>query len=177
MSYAGSSLHNLMYRCFRSPYDHSVANFFVSAFLEIGIMCIDGRSLRTAYGDLRPENISTLRNPYLHIPGQRVPCVVCDAETVFLGEYTRPVFDGVCDNMIADFALQFEMARDESWKFMAGSIYMFFHNFFKVHGSVEMDVVRSSFINRVKLLWRAVSTTVLGPYAIPPQIVPVPASA
>ena len=149
----------------------------MSAFQEIGIVSIDGRSLRIVYGELHPENISTLRIPDLHIPGQRVPCVVCDAEAVFLGEYTRPVFNGVCDNMIADFALQFEMARDESWNFMAGYISMFFHNFFKVYGNVEMDVLRSTFINRVKLLWRAVSTTVLGPYAIPHQIVPVPASA
>jgi len=69
MSYAGSSLHNLMYRCFRSPYDHSVANFSVSAFLEIDIMCIDGRSLKIAYSDLHTANISTLLDPTRHVPG------------------------------------------------------------------------------------------------------------
>ena len=153
MTYVGPSLDKLMLRCFRNPYNHTIANFFVSAYQELGIMCIDGRSLKIAYSDLRTANISTLCDPDLRIPGQRVPCVICDAEGVALGEYTRSVFNVRCDNMIADFELQCNMAKDESWKFMALSINKFFRNFFKVHGNVEMDVVRGGFINRVKLLW------------------------
>jgi hypothetical protein len=55
--------------------------------------------------------------------------------------------------MIADFELQCDMALDHSWKFMAASISRFLHNFFKMNGNVEMDVVRESFLNRINLLW------------------------
>ena len=77
---------------------------------------------------------------------------MCDAEGVSLGEYARTVFNGCCDNVVADFELQCSLARDPSWKFIAASINKFLGNFFKVHGNVEMDVVRNSFISRVRLL-------------------------
>ena len=153
MTFVGPSLDKLTHRCFQNPYTHTIANFFVSAYQDLGTRCIDGRSLKIAYSDLHTANISTLCDPDSHTPGQRVPCVICDAEGVALGEYTRSVFNGCCDNMVADFELQCSMARDPSWKFMAASINKFFCNFFKVHGNVEMDVVRNGFINRVRLLW------------------------
>ena len=153
MSYVGPSFDKLMHRCFGTPYDHTVANFWVSAYQQLGIMCIDGRSRKIAYSDLRTANISTLCDPNRHTPGCSISCVICDAEGVTLGEHTRSVFNGCCDNMIADFELQCSMALDPSWKFMGASINRFFCNFFKSHGDVEMDVVRNTFISRVKLLW------------------------
>ena len=59
MTYAGPSFDKLMHRCFGNPYDHKVANFWVSAYQQLGIMCIDGRALTIAYSDLHTANIST----------------------------------------------------------------------------------------------------------------------
>ena len=55
MSYVGPSFDKLMHRCFGNPYDHTVANFWVSAYQQLGIMCIDGRSHKIAYSDLHTE--------------------------------------------------------------------------------------------------------------------------
>ena len=153
MSYVGPSFDMLMHRCFGHPYNHTVANFFVSAYQELGLMCIDGRYLKIAYSDLHTANISTLLDPARHVPGSSTCCVICDAEGVSLGEYTRSVFNYCCDIMIADFQLQCNLAPDESWRFMAVSISKFMHNFFKQHGNVEMDVLRDGFLKRFSLLW------------------------
>jgi hypothetical protein len=128
-TYPGPPLDELMYRCFGMPYDHAVANFFVSAYQELGVMCIDGRILQIAYSDLHTANISTLKDPTDHVIGQRVPCMIGDAAGLSLGQYNRKVFNAVCDNMIADFELQCSMARDSNWKFMAASINKFLRNF------------------------------------------------
>ena len=169
MTYVGPSFDKLMHRCFGNPYDHTVANFWVSAYQQLGVMCIDGRSHKIAYSDLHTANISTLCDPYSHSPGQTVLSVVCDAEGVALGEYSRSVFNGCCDNMIADFVLQCNMARDPSWKFMAASITKFLGNFFKSHGNVEIDVLRNSFISRVRLLWADICKEYSRRRAVAPQ--------
>ena len=126
MTYVGPSFDKLTHRCFGNPYDHTVANFWVSAYQQLGIMCIDGRSHKIAYSDLHTANTNTLCDPNRQVPGSSISCVICDAEGVSLGEYTRSVFNGCCDNMIADFELQCDMAIDESWKFMAVSMNKFF---------------------------------------------------
>ena len=73
------------------PYNHVVANFFVSAYQDLGCICIDGRSLMISYSDLHTANISTLKDPADHVPGQRVPCVTCDAEGVSFGQFPRSI--------------------------------------------------------------------------------------
>ena len=154
MTYVGPSLDMLMHRCFGNPYDHTVANFFVSAYQELGLMCIDGRSLMIAYSDLHTANISTLKDPTGHLPGRRVPCVIGNAEGVFLGQLPRSIFDGCCDHMLADFELQCTMAKHPSWKIMAALISRYLNGFFKLHGNLEMDVVRDKFMIRIDLMWR-----------------------
>ena len=141
MSYVGPSFDKLMHRCFGNPYDHTVANFWVSAYQQLGIMCIDGRSHKIAYSDLHTANISTLCDPNRHVPGSSISCVICDAEGVSLGEYTRSVFNGCCDNMIADFELQCSMARDPSWTFMATSI----NPGFRLINGSRVEITRSFF--------------------------------
>jgi hypothetical protein len=42
MTYVGPSFDMLMHRFFGNPYDVTVANFFVSAYQELGLMCISG---------------------------------------------------------------------------------------------------------------------------------------
>ena len=69
MTYVGPSFDMLMHRFFGNPYDVTVANFFVSAYQELGLMCIDGRYLKIAYSDLHTANISTLLDPARHVPG------------------------------------------------------------------------------------------------------------
>jgi hypothetical protein len=154
MSYVGPSFDMLMHRCFGDPYDHAVANFFVSAYQELGLMCIHGRSLMIAYNDLHTANISTLKDPTGHNPGRRVPCVISNAEGVFLGQLPRSIFDGCCDHMLADFELQCTMAKHPSWKITAALISRYLNGFFKLHGNLEMDVVRDNFMNRIDLMWR-----------------------
>ena len=127
MSYGGLSLDKLTHRCFAMPYNHVVANF-VSAYQELAIVCIDGRTLQIAYSDMRTANISTLSEPSNHIPGQRVPCVVVDAEGVALGSYTRSVFNSCCDAMMADFELQCDTTLDHGWRFLSGLLSKFFTN-------------------------------------------------
>ena len=119
MTYVGPSLDKLMHRFFGMPYNHAVANFFVSAYQDLGCICIDGRSLMIAYSDLLTTNINTLKDPTEHLPGRRVPCVIGEAEGVFLGQLPRSIFNGCCDHMLADFELQCNMALHPSWKFMA----------------------------------------------------------
>ena len=153
VSYAGPTFDYLMHACFGRPYDHTVANFFVSAYQELGLMCIDGRYLKIAYSDLHTANISTLLDPASHVPGSSAGCVICDAEGISLGEYSRTVFNLCCDGMIADFQLQCSVAPDESWRFMAASIAKFLNNFFKQNGNVEMDVLKESYLKRMQLLW------------------------
>jgi len=150
------------------PYDHAVANFFVSAYQELGVMCIDGRRLQIAYSDLYSASVNTLKDPTDHVIAQRGPCMIGDAEGLSLGEYTRSVFNAVCDNMIADLELQCDMARDPSWRFMAASINKFLRNFFKLHGNVEMDVLRNIFLNRTAVLWRDICKATAGADSLPP---------
>ena len=67
-----------------------------------------------AYSDLHSASVNTLKDPTDHVIWQTVPCMIGDAEGLCLGEYTRTVFNGVCDNMIADFELQCNVARGPS---------------------------------------------------------------
>jgi len=66
-TYAGPSLDELMYRCFGMPYDHAVANFFVSAYQKLGVMCIDGRRLKIAYCESYSASVNTLKDPADHV--------------------------------------------------------------------------------------------------------------
>ena len=91
-TFAGPSLDNLMHKFFAMPYKHTIANFFVSAYQDLGVMCVDGRHLTIAYSDMHTVNVSALSKPEEHVPGNRVPCVICDAEGVTLGSYARSVF-------------------------------------------------------------------------------------
>ena len=167
-TYAGPSLDELMYRYFGMPYDHTVANFFVSAYQELGVMCIDGRRLMIAYSDLHSASVNTLKDPIDHVIGQRVPCMIGDAEGLSLGEYTRSVFNAVCDNMIADFELQCDIARDPSWKFIAPLINQHLHGFFRRHGKLDVDVLRDTFLNRIDLVWRDICKATAGSGGLPP---------
>ena len=116
MTYVGPSLDKLMHMCFGNPYDHTIANFSVSAYQELGVTCIDGRALMFAYSDLHTANISTLCDPHRHVPGMRVPCVICDAEGVSLGVYTRSVFNGRCD--IVSFCLDCGRSKAATLNFL-----------------------------------------------------------
>ena len=71
MTYVGPSFDKLMHRFFGMPYNHAVANFFVSAYQDLGCTCIDGRSLMVAYSDLLTTNINSLKDPTEHLPGLR----------------------------------------------------------------------------------------------------------
>jgi hypothetical protein len=128
------------------PYDHAVANFFVSAYQELGVMCIDGRILQVAYSDLHSASVNTLKEPTDHVIGQRVLCMIEDAAGIGIGQYKRSVFNAICDNMIVDFELQCSMARDSSWKFIAQLINQHLGKFFRRHGDLEMDVLRDTFL-------------------------------
>ena len=66
-TYPGPPLDELMYKCFGLPYDQAVANFFVSAYQELGVMCIDGRRLQIAYSDLYSASVNTLKDPTEHV--------------------------------------------------------------------------------------------------------------
>jgi hypothetical protein len=94
---------------------------------------------------LRSCYISTLKDPSGHLPGRRVPCVISNAEGVFLGQLSRSIFDGCCDHMLADFELQCTMAKHPSWKIMAALISRYLNGFFKLHGN--------------GLCWRAINTS------------------
>jgi hypothetical protein len=159
------------------PYDHAVANFFVSAYQELGVMCIDGRILQIAYSDLHTANISTLKDPTDHVIGQRVPCMIGDAAGLSLGQYNRKVFNAVCDNMIADFELQCSMARDSSWKFIAPLINQHLGKFFRRHGDLEMDVLRDTFLNQIGLVWMDICKATTGAGCLPPAGMRAPVAA
>ena len=150
------------------PYDHAVANFFVSAYQELGVMCIDGRRLQLAYSDLYSASVNTLKDPNDHVIGQRVPCMIGDAAGLSLGECARVVFNAVCDTMIADFELQCSMARDSSWKFIAPLINQHLGRFFRLHGKLEVDVLRDTFLNRIDLVWRDICKATAGSGGLPP---------
>ena len=167
-TYAGPSLDELMYRCFGMPYDHAVANFFVSAYQELGVMCIDGRILQIAYSDLYSASINTLKEPTDHVIGQRVPCMIGNAAGLSLGQYNRKVFNAVCDNMIADFELQCSMARDSSWTFIAPLINQHLGKFFRRHGDLEMDVLRDTFLNQIGLVWMDICKATTRACCLPP---------
>ncbi len=94
---------------------------------------------------LRSCYISTLKDPTEHLPGRRVPCVISNAEGVFLGQLSRSIFDGCCDHKLADFELQCTMAKHPSWKIMAALISRYLNGFFKLHGN--------------GLCWRAINTS------------------
>jgi hypothetical protein len=176
-TYTGPSLDELMYRCFGMPYDHAVANFFVSAYQELGVMCIDGRRLQIAYSDLYSASVNTLKDPTEHVIGQRVPCMIGDAAGLSLGEYTRAVFNAACDNMIADFQLQCSMARDSSWKFIAPLLNQHLGKFFILHGKLEVDVLRDTFLNRIGLVWRDMCKATAGAGCLPPADMQSPVAA
>jgi hypothetical protein len=167
-TYAGPSLDELMYRYFGMPYDHTVANFLVSAYQELGVMCIDGRRLMIAYSDLHSASVNTSKDPIDHVIGQRVPCMIGNAERLSLGEYTRSVFNAVCDTMIADFELQCSMARDSSWKFIAPLINQHLGRFFRLHGKLEVNDLRDTFLNRIDLVWRDICKATAGAGCLPP---------
>ena len=176
-TYAGPSLDELMYSCFGVPYDHTVANFFVSAYQELGVMCIDGRRLMIAYSDLHSASVNTSKDPIDHVIGQRVPCMIGNAERLSLGEYTRSVFNAVCDTMIADFELQCSMARDSSWKFIAPLINQHLGRFFRLRGKLEVDVLRDTFLNRIDLVWRDICKATAGAGCLPPADMRSPEAA
>jgi hypothetical protein len=46
------------------------------------------------------------------------------------------------------------MAKHPSWKIMAALISRYLNGFFKLHGNLEMDVVRDKFMIRIDLMWR-----------------------
>jgi hypothetical protein len=46
------------------------------------------------------------------------------------------------------------MAKHPSWKIMATLISRYLNGFFKLHGNLEMDVVRDKFMIRIDLMWR-----------------------
>jgi hypothetical protein len=167
----------LMHKFFGNPYDVTVANFFVSAYQELGLMCIDGRSLMIAYSDLHTANISTLKDPTGHLPGRRVPCVISNAEGVFLGQLPRSIFDACCDHMLADFELQCAMAKHPSWKIIAALISRYLNGFFKLHGNLEMDVVRDKFMIRIDLMWRDICKATAGAGCLPPADMRSPEAA
>jgi hypothetical protein len=176
-TYPGPPLDELMYKCFGLPYDQAVANFFVSAYQDLGVMCIDGRILQIAYSDLHTANISTLKDPTDHVIGQRVPCMIGDATGLSRGQYNLNVFTAVCDSMIADFALQCSMARDSSWKFIAPLIRQHLGKFFKLHGKLEVDVLRDTFLNRIGLVWRDICKATADAGCLPPADMRAPVSA
>ena len=103
--------------------------------------------------------------------------MIGDASGLSLGEYSRSAFNHVCDSMIADFALQCEVARDPSWKFMAASIDKFLRNFFRSHGNLEMDVLRNIFLNRIGLVWRDICKATAGAGCLPPADMRAPEAA
>jgi hypothetical protein len=176
-TYPGPPLDELMYKCFGLPYDQAVANFFVSAYQDLGVMCIDGRILQIAYSDLHTANISTLKDPTDHVIGQRVPCMIGDAAGVGVGQYKRCVFNAVCDSMIADFELQCSMARDSSWKFIAPLINQHLGKFFRRHGDLEVDVLRDTFLNQIGLVWMDISKATTGAGCLPPADMRAPVAA
>ena len=153
MSYSGPSMDKLMHREFGLPYDHYVANFFVSAYRDLSILCIDGRSTMIAYSDLHTANICTKADPTAHTPGTSVPCVICDAEGVASTLWDRSTFNRCCDDMLADFELQCANARDGSWNFMAVLIGNNLSRFFKNNGQEDMVVLRNKCFGKFQLFW------------------------
>ena len=178
MSYSGPSMDKLMHREFGLPYDHFVANFFVSAYRDLSILCIDGRSTMVAYSDLHTANICTKADPTTHAPGTSVSCVICDAEGVACTQWDRSTFNGCCDSMLADFELQCARARDKSWNFMAVLIRANLSHFFRSNGQDDMVVLRNRCMGKFQLFWDQVCSSaprrskrdVLMPSTMPPAL-------
>ena len=78
-----------MHKYFASPYDHTFAEFFLTAYHDLATMVFDGVQQNTAYADLRSANVSTLSDPTQHIPGEQIPLVIVDAEGVGRGRWAN----------------------------------------------------------------------------------------
>jgi hypothetical protein len=156
VSYGGQSLNNLMHKHFAQPYDHVVANFFVSAYHDLVLMIMDGIQLQIAYHKLHSANVTTLSDPTMHVAGQRVPCMMVGSEGVKQGSYSRNLMNSQCDGLLEDFQLQCEIALDHSWRFLGWLIQAFFHLFFNRTGDMHIMTAKALFVDQFKGFWESV---------------------
>jgi len=131
VSYGGQSLNNLMHKQFAVPYDHIVADFFLSAYYDLLLMIIDGSHLHIAHRDLHAGNVTTLADPNMHVPGERVPCIVVGSDRVRQGRYIsdREVIS-CCNKLFANFEMHCSLSVDPSWRLMGQFIKLYFDGFF-----------------------------------------------
>ena len=155
MSYAGPSYDKLLHEWRARPFNLAVANFFVSAMIDLISMMFDGQTFDISYTDTHTANISTLSDPAKHVPGQNVPSVICDAEGVSGRKWPRSVFNDVCQEMFMDFEIHFASARHESWRFLGERMSVYTRDFFKQNANDPFDAVRSRFLDRLRLMWRS----------------------
>ena len=156
MSYGGQSLNNLMHKHFAQPYDNVVANFFVSAYHDLGLMIRDGIQLRIAYDKLHSANVTTLADPRMHVAGQRVPCILVGSKGAKQGRYSRNLMNDQCDVLLEDFQLQRKGALDQSWRFLSLLIPTYFDSFFNRAGDMHITSAKDQFVERFKRFWEDV---------------------
>ena len=72
MSYAGPSYDKLLHEWRARPFNLVVANFFVSAIVDLITMMFDGQTFDIGYSDTHAANICTLSDPAKHVLGNSV---------------------------------------------------------------------------------------------------------
>ena len=159
MSYAGPSYDKLLHEWCAKPFNLAVANFFVSAIVDLITTMVHGQTFDIGFCNMLTANICTLSDPAKHVLGNSVPSIICDAEGVSGRKWSRSVFNDVCEDMILDFELHFAKARDPSWTFLGEIMSRDTADFFKQNGNDLLDAVRSRFLDRVGLMWRDVCNT------------------
>ena len=166
LSYGGPSFATLMQKHFSSPYDHTVAEFIVTAYHDLAMLALAGSSLQIAYSNLLADNVSTLTEPTKYVSGDQVHIVIVNAEGVVLDEFSRPVFNDCCDATLTDFGLHCAWAAHSSWHFVGEEVHTCFHRFFEENGQEDLDIVTVRCAQAFRLLWSKICDVARTPQAM-----------